>query len=422
MKRFVVSLVAWLLLSSSMAQTQSAAASTVEVSLSFDDVKKLLLKANITLLSSYYDVEAADAELTQAKLWGNPNFVWNQDLYSIEQNRYLNLANQKLLQVEYTFKIAGKYTNTVKLAKLGLELSKLQMQDVMRSLLYDAGEHFYALQAAQQKQSLYESTLQRYEQLIISAEERLRVGAMASNEVLRLKSEQIAVKTEATQNKNEVLEEMSQLRMLLNLRENVVLNVTNDEPPVSEAGALYVLIDEALKGRPDYLLSIKQVDYQNRNLKLERSNVYPDLDFGYQPHDRGSNWVRPYQGFELEFNVPLFNRNQGNIKLAKTKIVQAELNTLQSENRVRNEVFKSYEQFVNTRQGYQDYSSDFIRQTEELNINASENYSKKNINLLEFIDLQRIYIINKTQYIDLKNAYQRSINQLNFTIGKEIIH
>jgi cobalt-zinc-cadmium efflux system outer membrane protein len=146
------------------------------------------------------------------------------------------------------------------------------------------------------------------------------------------------------------------------------------------------------------------------------------LDFGYQPHDRGSNYVRPYQGFELEFNVPLFNRNQGNIKLARTKIVQAELSSLQSENRVRNEVYKSYEQFINTRQGYQDYSADFIRQTEELNTNATDNYSKKNINLLEFIDLQRIYIINKTQYIDLKNAYQRSINQLNFSIGKEIIH
>lgn len=422
MKRFVVSLMALLFATSSMAQTKSAVDSTVEVSLNFEDVKRMLLKANITLLSSYYDVEAADAELTQAKLWGNPNFVWNQDLYSIEQNRYLNLANQKLLQVEYTFKIAGKYTNTVKLAKLGVELSKLQVQDIMRSLLYDAGEHFYALQAAQLKQELYEATLQRYEQLIISAEERLRVGAMASNEVLRLKSEQIAVKTESTQNKNEVLEEMSQLRMLLNLRENVVIRTSNDEPPVGDAGALYLLMDEALKGRPDYLLAEKQIAYQNRNLKLERSNAYPDLDFGYQPHDRGSNWVRPYQGFELEFNVPLFNRNQGNIKVAKTKIVQAELNTLQSENRVRNEVYKSYEQFVNTRQGYQDYSADFIRQTEELNTNATDNYTKKNINLLEFIDLQRIYIINKTQYIDLKNAYQRSINQLNFSIGKEIIH
>lgn len=421
MKLIFSLLVAWFISISSIAQTISTD-SSVQVSFGLQQVKMMLFKANITLLSSYFDVQAADAELMQAKLWNNPNFVWNQDLYSVEQNRYLNLQNQKLLQVEYTFKIAGKYTNTVKLAKLGVELSKLQMQDVLRSLLFEAGEHFFALQAAQQKQALYESTLQRFEQLIQSAEERLRVGAMASNEVLRLKSEQIAVKTEYTQNKNEVLEEMSQLRMMLNLRENVIITAMDEALPASQSEALYLLIDEALKTRPDYLLSIKQVAYQSRNLKLERSNAYPDIDFGYQPHDRGSNWVRPYQGFEVAFNVPLFNRNQGNIQLAKTRISQAELQTAMSENKVRNEVSKSFEQFVNTQQGYRDYSADFIRQTEELNTHAIQNYSKKNINLLEFIDLQRIYIINKTQFIDLKNAYQNSINQLNFTIGKEIIH
>jgi outer membrane protein, heavy metal efflux system len=422
MKRVLVLLMAYILVTASTAQESLSTDSVTQLSLSFEQVKMRLLKSNIQILSTYYNVEASEAELIQAKLWSNPNFVWNQDLYSIEQNRYLNLQNQKLLQVDYTFLIAGKYTNSVKLARQGVELSKLQLQDVMRCLVFEAGEHFYALQAAQQKHELYDETLKRYDQLIISAEERLRVGAMASNEVLRLKSEQIAVKTEAIQNRNEILEEMSQLRILLNLRENVLLKTATEEPPSADGAVLYTLIDEALKGRPDYLLSTKQIGYESQNLKLQRSNAYPDLTFGYQPHDKGSNYVRPYQGFELEFNVPLFNRNQGNIKLAKTKITQAELNNGLMENTVRNEVLKSYEQYVNTRKGYQDYSADFIRQTEELNINATDNYSKKNINLLEFIDLQRIYIINKTQYIDLKNAYQRSINQLHFSIGKEIIH
>jgi outer membrane protein, heavy metal efflux system len=95
MKRFIVLLMVWLVAVPSTAQ-QFSTDSTVTVNLSFQRAKMMLLKANITLLSSYYDVAAADAELMQAKLWNNPNFVWNQDLYSIEQNRYLNLANQKL--------------------------------------------------------------------------------------------------------------------------------------------------------------------------------------------------------------------------------------------------------------------------------------------------------------------------------------
>jgi cobalt-zinc-cadmium efflux system outer membrane protein len=106
--------------------------------------------------------------------------------------------------------------------------------------------------------------------------------------------------------------------------------------------------------------------------------------------------------------------------MAKSKIAQAEANFSLSENTVRNEVSSSYDQFLNSKKGYEEYTAEFLKQTEELNINANENYQKKNINLLEFIDLQRIYIINKTQYIELRNTYLRAINQLEFSVGKEI--
>lgn len=64
MKRFVVLLLTWLALLSAKAQTNSTD-TTVEVSLGFQQVKMMLLKANITLLSGYYHVE------TQTKLWSD---------------------------------------------------------------------------------------------------------------------------------------------------------------------------------------------------------------------------------------------------------------------------------------------------------------------------------------------------------------
>jgi cobalt-zinc-cadmium efflux system outer membrane protein len=394
--------------------------STRIVNLSFEEAKGLLLKQNLTLLSSYYDVSAAEAALIQSKLWNNPNLIWNQDLYSVEQNRYFNFKNQRLLQIEQTFSIAGKHTNSVKLSKLGVELSKYQLQDVLRSLLFELGDVYHSLHAARQRQELYIQTLNRYEQLIGNAQEKQRVGAIANNEVLRLRSEHIAMRAESTQNNNEVLDLMSQLRILLNFADDVSIQTTEDTPSTINVQALYLLINTALDSRPDYKLQQAQIKYEERNLKLQQSLAMPDLLFGYQPHDRGSNYVRPYQGLTFEVNVPLFNRNQGNIKAARAKISQSELHAQLTENVLRNEVQKSYEQLLNTQRGYQDFSQEFIEQTEQLNVNANENYGKKNINLLEFIDLQRIYIQNKTQHIELKNVYMKSINQLNFTVGKEI--
>jgi cobalt-zinc-cadmium efflux system outer membrane protein len=421
MKQFIFGLMILFCEASSIAQSKPVDSVSV-FTLDFQRARDILLKSNLSMLASYYDVEIADAELIQARLWNNPYFILNQELYSVEQNKYFSFRNQKLIQIEQVFSIAGKYTNTVKLSRMGVELAKLQLQDVLRSLVFDLGEHYYALEAAQLKQQLYDSTLVRYDQLIRSAEERLRVGAMASNEVLRLKSEQIAVKFQATENRNEVLGEMSSLRILLNLKENVYVQTLNDTPPEGSTDALYILIDQALNTRPDYKLSSQQVSYQTQNLRLQKSIGVPDLKLAYQPTDRGSNYVRPYQGANLEFNIPLFNRNQGNIKMAKSQIAQAELRLQLSENTVRNDVARSYEQFLNTKKGYEEFSPEFVRQTEELNTHANENYRKKNINLLEFIDLQRIYIINKTQYIDLKNAYFRATNQLNFVIGRDVIN
>lgn len=382
--------------------------------------QQLLIRENLELVARRYDVAIADAEWVQARLWSNPNFVWNQDLYSNEQNKYFNVKNQRLVQVEQFFSVAGKHTHTVRLSKLGIDLSKLQVQDVLRALLFELGNRFSQLEAAQQKHALYQATLLRYEQLIQSAEERLRVGAMASNEVLRLRSELIAVKSEAIQNNNEILHELSGLRMLLNLKETVYVKAVHETLPMISAQTFDELIAQALDHRPDLALARKQIAFESQNLRLQKAIAVPDFNIAYQPHDKGSNYVRPYQGVNLEFNVPVFNRNQGNIKMAKAKVAQANAYSAQTENQVRNEVATSFEQYVNSKRGFEEYSAAFLAQTEALNANANANYAKKNINLLEYIDLQRIYIINKTQYIDLRNAYLQSINQLNFSIGKEI--
>ncbi len=399
-----------------------ALAQTDTLRLNYEEAQKMLLKENLQLLSSYYDISLAEADLVQAKLWTNPYLVWNQDLYSMEKNQYFNETNQRLIQFNQTFSVAGKYTNTVKLAKINVELNKLMLQDVLRCLLYELGTKFLNLNALQQKNTLYTNTLAKSEQLIKSAENKYRVGAMPLNELTRLKSERIAVQTEAIHNRNDILVEMTDLKNLLNVSNGVYVQVADYQPDMA-ASALNTeaLITDALLNRTDYLLSKKQIQYEERDLKLQKSIAMPDIMLGYQPNDKGSNYVRPYQGLVLEMNVPLFNRNQGGIQRAKVKIDQAKSQNQFAELKIRNEVQQSYDKLFNSRQGFEAFSATFLQTIEDLNRNSINNYDKKNINLLEYIDLQRIYIQNRLQFIDLQNEYLNAINQLNFSVGKQII-
>lgn len=390
------------------------------VLLTLTQAKAELVKSNLSLLASHYDVDIAEADLIQAKLWNNPLFVWNQDLYSVELNQYFNYRNQRLIQIEQVISIAGKHTNTVKLSKINLQLSKLMLQDALRSLLYETGEVYYELQALQEKQKIYTDMLEKYQRLINNSVNQLKVGAISNNEVLRLKSELTGIKAEAIANLNDVAIAMKSLRILLNLPEHVRI-ITQAEPLAANIPSdTEELIQLALESRPDYLLSKKGIAYEEQNYKLQKSLAVPDINLGYQPHDKGSNYVRPYTGLVVEMQLPLYDRNQGNIKASKARISQAELKNQLQENTIRNEVATSYQQVLTSQYGLSDFSDEFLQNVEELNTNANSNFDRRNISMLEYIDLQRIYMQNQSQYIDLRNQLLRSVNQLNFTIGKDI--
>lgn len=161
------------------------------------------MRVNLRLLASYYDISIAQAGVIQAKLWNNPYFIFNGDIYTNETNEYFAFRNQHLLQLEQTFSYAGKHTNTVKLAKLGVEMAEKQMEDVLRSLLFEMGNTYSAAAALQEKQLLYQQVLKSYESLLEATKMQLKVGAISVTEMLRLESEYLAVKTEALLNYNE---------------------------------------------------------------------------------------------------------------------------------------------------------------------------------------------------------------------------
>ena len=229
------------------------------------------------------------------------------------------------------------------------------------------------------------------------------------------------MQTQALQNRNDIEQAMSDLRILLHFQPNIYIQTSEIVTLIDSLQPLPQLVNFALEARPDYRLSMRSIDYETRNLKLQKSISVPDIKFAYQPQDRGSNYVRPYQGFNIELPVPLFDRNQGRIQESKVRIKQAEVNYRQQENVVVNEITNAYYQLINTQKGLENYSPQFIQDLEQLNTNANANYNKRNISILEYIDQQRIYIQTKIQQIELKNNYNRSVNQLNFSVGKELL-
>lgn len=391
-----------------------------DTTLTFLQAKDRLIKKNFYLLAAYYEVNQAEAQVVQAKLYYNPTIYWNQEAYNSEQNKYLKGSNQYELQINQTISIAGKHTNTVKLSKINLEINKVQFTDVMRSLLYDLGNTYNNLAALEAKEKLYTAVLSSYQRLIAASKKELEVGAISVTEDLRIKSEYIAVKSQALDNANQKEQYLSQLRTLLQYPKDTLVQVAQKIPLYNSSFILDTLINRALVVRPDLKVSKLYQEYQQQNLKLQRSLAVPDLSIGYD-YDLGGNYIRNYSGLVLQMPLPLFNRNQGSIKEAKYNILQSGLQRDYLKITITNQVIAAFNQYKKNYEGLTNYTDEYLNNLAQLNRNTNTYFQKRDISLLEFIDYQRIYISTNIQLIELRQQFLNSVNNLNFSVGETVI-
>lgn len=393
----------------------------VDTVITFQAAKTRMLRANLGLLAGYYDINIARAKVITARAWNNPNFIINGDLWNSETNKYLATRSQHLFQLEQIFSISGKHINSVKLARIGVEMAEKQMEDVLRGLFFELGNTYSDLAALQAKDILYRQVIQNYDQLMAATRKQLEVGAISTVEGIRLEAEYLDVKAEALRNHNDLEQARAQLRVLLQYPQDTTFFVEQKLPVVGEEFDPVTLAEQAVQTRPDIEASKINIRYQKQNLKLQNANSVPDIKVGYQPQDRGSNYIRPYHGYTTEVLLPLYNRNQGNIKQAQFAVRQSELQFLQMDNRVRNEVTAAYNRYRNSNAGLSNYDQQFLERLHQLNQSTNENFKKRNISLLQFIDQQRIYIQTNIELIELRQLYLTNVNELNFYVGTNLI-
>jgi len=133
------------------------------------------------------------------------------------------------------------------------------------------------------------------------------------------------------------------------------------------------------------------------------------------------NYKSNYSGVVLQMPLPLFNRNQGNIKEAKYNILQSGLQRDYLKITITNQVISAFNQYKKNSEGLANYTDDYLNSLAQLNKNTNTYFQKRDISLLEFIDYQRIYISTNIQLIELRQQFLNSVNTLNFSVGETII-
>jgi len=401
-----------------------AAPDTAQLTLA--DAQQRFAQNNLLLLAQRYNVTAAQAQIMQARLWDNPTLSLEQNVYNQNTNRTLDVTRQgqSIVQVQQLFAIAGRRKAAANVARQNALVEQFNLEDLLRTLSYQLRTTFFDLYYKQQTVSTYDTEIRSFQRTLTAYQSQYDKGNIALKEVIRLRAFLFDLQTERQALLSEIASQESDLRILLRDPSGAYYRPVANEPELqalSLAGySEEQLADTAQVTRADLKARQADVEQQTQNLRLQRALAAPDLAAGYV-YDRAGSYINNYNAVTLGIAVPVFNRNQGNIRTAQAQIEQRRAQRDQQLLTVRNDVQEAWRQAQQTDALYQTANrntSDFTRLIQGI----EQSYAKRNITIVEFLDFYESYKNNLVQLNQLRAARLRAFESLNFSVGRPVFN
>lgn len=397
------------------------------------DAENLFLEKNFELISQRLNIEKAEAEIIQAKIWPNPTFtinevnLWTNGKKHVETQPYLfgkwGKTTQFALELEQRIQTASKRKKLVEAEKVNKEISLATLEEITRNLKYDFRKTISDLQYLQKKERLFQKLSHELQNLIKGFQNQLNQRNINKSEVVRLQSLYIQFSKEINEIQKEKNQNIQSLKVWMSLDPNVYLIIDEldfkiDKNQFEELNQLE-LIQISLENRSDYKINQLEGNYFLKKLIYEKSLRIPDLEFSVN-YDRGGGIMRDFVGFGLSFDLPFFDRNQGNIQLAQIEIQQNEIEQTQKQLEIQSEVKKQLDIIDQTYFQFAQFDEEFENDLDSLLPAYHQNFLSRNLSLLEFIDFIESYIESKEILLDYQLELKNHFEELQYIIGKEI--
>jgi cobalt-zinc-cadmium efflux system outer membrane protein len=402
----------------------ASAQDTLNISLT--DAQQAFTDKNLQLVIQKFGIEQSKAQITQARLFSNPNINYEQTLTSqrvVANNEELGPYAEHALQIQKLFLMAGKRNKNIHLAQINAQISEYQFFDLLRTLTYSLNSNFFELAFQFKTVDVYKQEIETIERLVIAYRELQKDGNAALKDVVRLESVLFSLESDLSQLELAIAENQADLRILLGVGTNVfvvpVINEDNINALRIDNQTLNGLIDIAEENRYDIKVQKANIQYAHMNLKLQKAYAIPDLTFGYT-FDKAGNYINNYNALTLQTNLPLFNRNQGNIKIADYQLRSNEKSLEYAHITLNNDVILAYTQAIKIENLYQNFDKQFVENFNTLIKGVITGYEKKTISLVEFMDFFDSYKQNVVQFNTLRNNRVQSYLKLNFSVAKSV--
>lgn len=401
-------------------------AQQVAGTLTLKEAEQRFLERNLSLIAEQYNIDMVQAQVLQAKLFENPVISLEQNVYNRLNGKYFDFGKEgeAVVEIEQVIHLAGQRNKQVRLEKINKEIAEYQFEEVMRTLRQELNEKFVEVYFLSKSIAIYEKEVNSLQVLLGGMKIQQEKGNISLMEISRLESMLFSLRKEKNERENDLLTTRGELNLLLNLPEDTQVQLSLDEEVLQQldlSQLSFADLKAIINERPDQKIARSTVNASRANLKLQKSMAFPEFSVKGN-YDRVGNFINDYFAIGVSLSVPIFNRNQGNIKAARFSIQQAGVQQEYAANRADMELFTAYTSLEKATQLYQSTNMDLERNFEKLITGVNENFTRKNISLLEFIDYYDSYKETCIQLYEIKKNVFLAMENLNTVVGQNVLN
>jgi cobalt-zinc-cadmium efflux system outer membrane protein len=392
--------------------------------LSMDDAVRLALARNQAMQAQRLAIDSAKADEVTAGLKPNLGVSFGVAGFtpftpsSLNADFFKNGASYNA-SATYLFERGGKRENRIALAEATTTQTGQGVRDTERQLRFQTEQAFIAVLYAKSTFELARENLQSFSDVIDVNRQRVAAGDLAEADFYKISLQKLQFEQDASAAEVALEQARANLRQLVGYE-----TVTDTFDPIgtlaysSHSLSLDDLKTQALAARTDLLAAQTGVVLAQKSLALEKSNAARDIA-GELDYTR----TGPQNVFAVSagFDLPIHDRNQGNIARAEVQVHQATDTELATRYTVLTDVVNAFYGWQSSEKVVKLYESGYLDQARQSLDISRYVFQRGAGSLLDLLDAERTYRDTQLGYRQALSDYMTSVVQLNFAVGRQVI-
>ena len=388
--------------------------------ISLDQAIDLALAHNHSIKAQRTLILQNQAQEITANLRPNPTFLADSQFVPFFSPQdfsgtNLNQTQQFDVGLSYLFERGHKRQRRLQAARDQTAVTRVQITDAERTLAFNVGQQFVSVLLAESTLQFALQDLQDFQEEVNISGAQLKAGAISEGDYLKIQLQLLQFQTDVSSARLAKVQALVGLRQFLGydaVPEN--FDVIGDLAYQPISAKLEDLQAKALQVRPDFRAAALGVTAAQSQILLAKANAKVDVNGTYDfTHVSGENTASIFASFDL----PIFNRGQGEIARTRFALTQAQEQQQSASDTVLSDVSNAYEALRSNDEIVHLYTSGYLKQAQDSRDISEYAYKRGAATLLDYLDAARSYRAAQLAYRQALASYMTALEQMKEAVG-----